>query len=301
MTIRQPLIIVLSILFLGYGFSAQASTLESGVLKEGICLQAGTQWYRHWTEKIKKVFKKEPSIKHGLLVRAKACNQSKGQEWDIDENGVISGVGGELSIYRWRKQFYPATALRHSKGLHSVRYRQQRLYFESRGSSYCLTLGKPMRFKTLPWEECLKSAESRWLFDLPPDPGAEGLIGLTGIDSNQDGIRDDVERFIERVLPDSIEKKETIRAMAISRQKIYESVENRDLVIELGTEVDIASDCFFFLSDGDPENILKKLEAATVNTEERARAWNKINSYFSGMSFTLPDDLSSQCSFKTEN
>jgi hypothetical protein len=297
MTFRQTLIIVFSTFLLGYGLSVKANSLESGILDEGICLQAGTKSQRHWAEKIRRIFKRGPSIKHGLPVRAKACNQLKEQEWDVDDSGEVSGMSGQLKVFLWKNQFYPATALREFKGLYSVRYRQQRLYFESKGNSYCLTIKKQKRFKTLPWEECLKSAESRWLFDLPSDPGDEGLVGLTGIDSNQDGIRDDVERFIEKTLPDSVEKKQSIRAVAISRQKIYENVESRDLVIELGAEVDAASDCFFFLSDGDPENILKKLEAATVNTEERVRAWNKINSYFSGISFTLPDDLSSQCSF----
>lgn len=34
------------------------------------------------------------------------------------------------------------------------------------------------------------------LANLPPDPGAAGMLTLEGIDSDRDGVRDDVQRFI---------------------------------------------------------------------------------------------------------
>src|SRR4029077_17545529 len=38
---------------------------------------------------------------------------------------------------------------------------------------------------------------------LPPDPGATGRATVAGIDSDTDGIRDDVQRYIALAYPDS--------------------------------------------------------------------------------------------------
>jgi len=37
---------------------------------------------------------------------------------------------------------------------------------------------------------------------LPPDPGSAGRATLEGIDSDGDGVRDDIQRFIELNYPD---------------------------------------------------------------------------------------------------
>ena len=39
--------------------------------------------------------------------------------------------------------------------------------------------------------------------ELPPDPGEEGKADVAGIDSDNDGVRDDVERYIAYKYPDN--------------------------------------------------------------------------------------------------
>ena len=46
---------------------------------------------------------------------------------------------------------------------------------------------------------------------LPPDPGEAGKATLEGIDSDQDGIRDDIQRYIALTYPDSQKTRAALR------------------------------------------------------------------------------------------
>jgi len=54
---------------------------------------------------------------------------------------------------------------------------------------------------------------------LPPEPGAEGHETLAGIDSDEDGLRDDIQRLIAIKFKDDHEKIEKYRELA--QYKIY--------------------------------------------------------------------------------
>jgi len=49
---------------------------------------------------------------------------------------------------------------------------------------------------------------------LPPDPGSEGKKTIQGIDSDHDGIRDDVQRWIHAFLPNDKNKQMALRQSA---------------------------------------------------------------------------------------
>ena len=55
---------------------------------------------------------------------------------------------------------------------------------------------------------------------LPPDPGEAGKITLAGIDSNNDGVRDDLEREIVYMYPQNEEVRRVLRAMIKKEQEI---------------------------------------------------------------------------------
>jgi hypothetical protein len=46
---------------------------------------------------------------------------------------------------------------------------------------------------------------------LPPDPGEAGKATIEGIDSDQDGLRDDIQRYIALTYPDSEKTREALR------------------------------------------------------------------------------------------
>jgi hypothetical protein len=55
---------------------------------------------------------------------------------------------------------------------------------------------------------------------LPPDPGEAGKLTLEGIDSNNDGVRDDLEREIVYMFPQNEEVRRVLRAMVKAEQQI---------------------------------------------------------------------------------
>lgn len=50
--------------------------------------------------------------------------------------------------------------------------------------------------------------------DMPPDPGKEGKKTIEGIDADQDGVRDDVQRWIHAVFPNEPRKRMSFRQWA---------------------------------------------------------------------------------------
>jgi len=54
--------------------------------------------------------------------------------------------------------------------------------------------------------------------NLPPDPGAAGKLTLSGIDSDNDGVRDDVQRWIVMTYPNS----QKTRAALTQRTKVMQ-------------------------------------------------------------------------------
>lgn len=54
--------------------------------------------------------------------------------------------------------------------------------------------------------------------DLPPDPGAAGATTLAGIDSDGDGLRDDVQRWIALNYRDSARWRSVLAQMARTYQ-----------------------------------------------------------------------------------
>ena len=280
-------------------FATANGPLEPAEENNDRCLQAGLIDREHWPEDEKKYFGGWTRFKKGYLVVLAKCSQSDQQDWNV-EGDVVAGFGGNLSVIRLGRKFVPVVSRQiKRKHLRPVHFEQGRLVFMFRNKHYCLEGDGGLHFNAYPLEECLNSAElsksSRWLFNLPPDPGEAGLAGLDGIDSDQDGIRDDVQRFIEVEILDSEVIRKAATQLAVAMQKKLSNAHNKEAVLQLQPESFAGSDCLFYVTGGNSRHYRKRLEAMTYNTEERLRAWNKINSYFSGMTFTLSDDLEAQC------
>jgi len=55
--------------------------------------------------------------------------------------------------------------------------------------------------------------------NLPPDPGEAGKATLAGVDSDNDGVRDDIQRWIVLSTPDSQKMREALIQGSKARQK----------------------------------------------------------------------------------
>jgi len=147
-------------------------------------------------------------------------------------------------------------------------------------------------------------------YKLPPEPDPKvNNATLLGIDSNDNGVRDDVERYIVQTYKDEKIAIEIGFQVARAYNAVIEDPSNAEETMKI---LDAAQDCkgyFTFLADryGDPILIKdksepKKFRSIAINTEERIRAYLKYNRALSGGVYTsIPaKERKKQCSFNVE-
>jgi hypothetical protein len=119
------------------------------------------------------------------------------------------------------------------------------------------------------------------LAKLPPDPGEAGKLTIEGIDSDNDGVRDDVQRFIaenwghsERAVKTLTLNAKTIQTAVI----IGDSVTREEARVKVKPMLDAGS-CYILALDESVWNTsaLDKVAAAVLNTPERAKRAEAFN------------------------
>ncbi len=133
---------------------------------------------------------------------------------------------------------------------------------------------------------------------LPPDPGEAGKQTLAGIDSDHDGVRDDVQRYIAQTYPNSAKTRAALTQDAKVVQSELLDANSKQLSMQHSDEEDKAASCLNSLAGLDNSiNMQKKLEAVILNTDDRNRAYFKYNDQLGGEVFSLLPDDSSYCAF----
>ena len=153
-------------------------------------------------------------------------------------------------------------------------------------------------------------AESINGYKLPLEPDAKvNNATLLEIDSNNNGVRDDVERYIIQTYKYEKIAIEIGFQVARAYNAVIEDPSNAEETMKI---LDAAQDCkgyFTFLADryGDPilindKSEPKKFRSIAINTEERIRAYLKYNRALSGGVYTsIPaKERKKQCSFNVE-
>lgn len=113
----------------------------------------------------------------------------------------------------------------------------------------------------------------KYLANLPPDPGLEGEKTLEGIDSDKDGVRDDVQRFIALHYGQSERAVRALTNLAKASQMevaIGDSI-SRDEAIKLAPVILNAASCFMRSVDQKSiaSSAIERVTAAVENTPER--------------------------------
>lgn len=85
---------------------------------------------------------------------------------------------------------------------------------------------------------------------LPPDPGEAGKKTLAGIDSNNDGVRDDLEREIVYMYPQNEEVRRVLRAMVKKGQEVITTEGDHEHFKKLMQEYFEFSGCHDYLAFG---------------------------------------------------
>jgi hypothetical protein len=131
-------------------------------------------------------------------------------------------------------------------------------------------------------------------FQLPPDPGPDGDATLEGIDSNNNGIRDDIERWIYLTYPESEKLRRALIQEYYPMQNmiIHGHQQDRDAVYNDMDAMQRSSECHYYVNPESPHIIAKELEALIVNTDERFYAYMEASRILGGGNFSrrpMPD------------
>ncbi|WP_294962708.1 hypothetical protein [Sulfurimonas sp.] len=143
---------------------------------------------------------------------------------------------------------------------------------------------------------------------LPPEP--DTLVNnstLLGIDTNNNGVRDDVERKIYFQYKRPIEQAFMMQ-YAVRYPKVLEDPVGAAASEELQKEMWNQYSCEGYLDEQNgivmPNNIVDFMEVAYFNTKERMRAYLEFNQAMSGGSYSMPihdEDLKVEnCNFNID-
>ncbi len=121
---------------------------------------------------------------------------------------------------------------------------------------------------------------------LPGDPGEAGKQDLLGIDTNNNGVRDDIERFIVFGYPESAKKREALMQNARMLHAFVRDHQDKAKTRSNGGKVmEAAIDCLNHVFNDDLDASDKagaELIASFLNTKERSRAYRKANAHMGG-------------------
>jgi len=131
--------------------------------------------------------------------------------------------------------------------------------------------------------------------NLPPDPGDAGKATLQGIDSDSDGVRDDVQIAIYERYPNDEPKRNALtqQAKALQEAIISGDSSNSNTINQVSKLVIDAVDCLHE-KVGDATSEIGFLEQKVVNTSDRSEAYIKFNEALNGQFFG-GDDTNNPC------
>lgn len=137
--------------------------------------------------------------------------------------------------------------------------------------------------------------------NLPPDPGETGLQTIEGIDSDLDGIRDDLQIYIFNRFSD--QDRDAMIQVAASLQDQLLSNQTTALATASATRAFRSIGCYLSVQSGVPidqkSTEVRILQAKVVNTIDRLQAYKVFNRAIGAQTFTaLPlDQQLDSCEF----
>jgi hypothetical protein len=108
---------------------------------------------------------------------------------------------------------------------------------------------------------------------LPPDPGEEGKLTLLGIDSDGDGVRDDIQRYIYFTYPDEEKLRLGLTYYAKEFQGVLADADDREATYNHAIKMARHGECLCYLKGEGAINIRRALRAEILNTRERSIAY----------------------------
>lgn len=132
--------------------------------------------------------------------------------------------------------------------------------------------------------------------NLPPDPGEAGKKTLLGIDSDGDGVRDDIQRYIYFTHIDKEKVQAALTEVAKHFQILLPDV---SAALANATKMARHRECLYSFIGEEAADVLASLRAEILNTRERSTAYIAYSDSLGGeiILFRPLADWSNSCSF----
>ncbi len=137
---------------------------------------------------------------------------------------------------------------------------------------------------------------------LPPDPGEEGKLTLLGIDSDGDGVRDDIQRYIYITYPDEEKLRLGLTYYAKEFQGVLADADDRDAVYNRAIKMTRHGECLHYLNGEESINVESALDAEILNTRERSIAYITFSDNLGGKNIRSAPlkEWKNSCSFDVD-
>ncbi len=136
---------------------------------------------------------------------------------------------------------------------------------------------------------------------LPPDPGEAGKATLAGIDSDDDGVRDDVQRYIALTYPDSEKTRAALTQYTVNVQGALIDADDKEKSMQHAEESGRVSACLLYVFGSVDAKRAARLDLKSVilNTDERNYAYFTYDDQLGGEVFrSVPyNERASSCEF----
>jgi len=123
--------------------------------------------------------------------------------------------------------------------------------------------------------------------NLPPDPGPAGDETIEGVDVNENGVRDDIERWIGLNYRNSEKTRMALTQVyyPIQNLMIHAKEGDRDAVYNDMDSFHRATECLYYIHPDDANKLIKEIESETVDTSDRVYAYLDSSRILGGGSF----------------
>ncbi|MDR2173141.1 MAG: hypothetical protein LBE32_02905 [Burkholderiales bacterium] len=124
-------------------------------------------------------------------------------------------------------------------------------------------------------------------------PKLERENTLTGVDANANGVRDDIDAFINNKYSSNAQRAAVIQTAKAMQNALTSDTTNIQDIKAIAQEISYGINCIYLQFDGaegttPPAQVVHELKSITSNTKQRLLAYLEFNKALDGTSSALP-------------
>lgn len=124
---------------------------------------------------------------------------------------------------------------------------------------------------------------------LPPDPGSAGLATIAGRDSNNNGVRDDLERYIALTYPNPVEAGTRAAMTQYVKAEQTMLLDAADPQKSMANAINLghAIECLLAIRPADFNQAFTQLDGQVLNTDNRVDAYLTADEKLGGLTYEV--------------